>query len=83
MASNGVDYYLKAEIVTNIAFPEGKVKCQYCKYCRAESDLKRFWCRIEDRLIYNPFAEGLPEFCPANITGEIIGTIPTNKRKEK
>jgi len=71
---NGIDYYLVAEIKTNIYFPEGKVKCQYCPYCRAENELKRYWCRIKNTMIYEPFVEGLPDFCPANLTGEIIGT---------
>lgn len=70
---NGVEWFLKATIQTDIFFPEGKLKCQYCPFCRSESDLKRFWCRINNTMIYNPFAEGLPENCPANITGEIIG----------
>lgn len=74
--SDGVKWFLKATITTDVFFPEGKVKCQYCRFCRAEGDLKRFWCRINNEMIYNPFAEGLPESCPANITGEIIGDKP-------
>lgn len=74
-AKNGVDYYLVGTIETKVFFPEGKIKCQHCKYCRAEGDLKRFWCRIADRMIYNPFAEGLPEFCSVKITGEVTGKI--------
>lgn len=83
-AKNGVDYYLIGKIETEVYFPDGEQKCQYCKFCRAEGDLKRFWCRMTDKMIYNPFAVGLPEFCPAQITGEIRGQIvgDLNERKK-
>lgn len=68
-----VQWFVKAVIKQDVFFPEGKVKCQYCPFCRSESDLKRFWCRLNNQMIYNPFVEELPEECPLELTGEIIG----------
>ena len=70
----GVTFFAKGVLSVPVYFPEGKVKCCYCEYCRAEIDLNRFRCRISNDIIYNPFCEGLPEFCQINMTGEIIGT---------
>ena len=82
-AKSGVDYDLIGKIETKVFFPELKIKCQYCKFSRAEIDLKRFWCRIQDMMIYNPFAEGLPEFCPVEVTGEVTGKIIGEINNEK
>lgn len=70
---NGVKWFLKGVIHKEVFFPEGKIKCQYCPFCRSENDLKRFWCRINNQMIYDPFVNGLPEGCPIELTGEIIG----------
>lgn len=67
---NGVSYYTKGNVLLVINFPENKVKCQYCPFCRSENELKRFWCRLTNQMIYNPFYAELPEFCPCEITGE-------------
>lgn len=58
----GVMFYttLKAEISIN--FPEKDVACQWCPYCRAESDLGRFWCRLTNEMIYNPYI-GIGDNC--------------------
>lgn len=69
----GVSWFAIAKINQNVYFPEGKIKCQYCQFCRSEGDLKRFWCRLNNNMIYDPFIEGLPQGCPLEITGEIIG----------
>lgn len=59
----GVEFYttLKAEIF--IHFPEKDVTCQWCPYCRAERDLGRFWCRLTNEMIYNPYI-GIGDNCP-------------------
>lgn len=77
---NGVAYFTMAEIRLDLSFPEDKVKCHYCPFCRSEGDLNRFWCRLTNNMIYNPFAPALPEFCPAELTGEIRGTVPKYKK---
>jgi hypothetical protein len=71
---NGVQWFTKGIIEVAVYFPEGQIKCQNCRYCRAESDLKRFWCKLTEQMVYNPFCSELPENCPVKITGEIIGT---------
>lgn len=70
----GVTYFTKGILSIPVFFPEDKVKCCYCPFCRSEGDLKRFWCRAANEMIYNPFYAGLPEFCPIETTGEITGT---------
>lgn len=66
---NGVDYYTqgKAEIVVN--FPENQIVCRWCPFCRAESELSRFWCRLTNTMIYNP-GTGISGNCPLNFENE-------------
>ena len=77
---SGVPYFTMAEIRVEVAFPEDKVKCRYCPFCRSESDLGRFWCRIMNIMLYNPDYPELPEGCPPTLTGEIHGTAPKYKK---
>lgn len=73
----GVPYFTMGRIEVDVAFPKDIVSCQYCPFCRAESDMHRYWCRINNAMLYDPFVIGLPEGCPIEITGEIRG-----KKKE-
>jgi hypothetical protein len=57
-----------------VYFPENKIKCQHCIFCRADGNLSRFWCALNNTQIYNPFIDGLPDICPIKLTGEIVGT---------
>lgn len=75
----GVAYFTNATATLTVHFPEDKVNCHYCPFCRSEGDLKRFWCRLTSNMIYNPFFPGLPEGCPFELTGEITGTVPKKK----
>lgn len=70
---NGVQWFTKGVATIPVYFPEDKIKCQNCQFCRSESDLKRFWCRLTGQMIYNPFCAELPENCPIEFTGEIVG----------
>ena len=67
---NGISFYTHACANIVIHFPENKIKCQYCRFCRSENDLKRFWCRLTEKMIYDPFAPGLPDECPFEILEE-------------
>lgn len=78
---NGVTYFTRGVALIAVNFPEEEVKCQYCQFCRSESDLERFWCRLTNHMIFNPMAAGLPEWCPVELTGEVVG-IKRKKRKE-
>lgn len=61
---NGVLFYTTGSAVIKIAFPEDEVKCQWCPFCRSEGDLKRYWCRLTNNMLYYPYADGLPDTCP-------------------
>lgn len=74
----GIPYFTMGRAVIDIAFPKDIVSCQYCPFCRSESDLNRYWCRLTNTMIYEPSLRELPECCPIELTGEVRG-----KRKEK
>lgn len=80
---NGVSYFTEGMASVPVYFPEDRVCCRYCPFCRAESDLNRFWCRLTNDMIYNPFIPELPESCPLELTGEITGTKPKYKKGVK
>ncbi|MFR2018942.1 MAG: hypothetical protein ACLS27_10020 [Eubacterium sp.] len=65
---NRVSYFTDGEISLTVHFPEDKVKCHYCPFCRSESDLNRYWCRLTNKMIYNPYILGLPDSCPIEFT---------------
>lgn len=67
---NGVSFYTEAKAEISIFFPENDVRCCWCPKCRSEESLGRFWCRETNRMIYNPYFAGLPEFCPFTIIKE-------------
>lgn len=64
---NGVSYFTDGEISLTVHFPEDRVKCHYCPFCRSENDLNRYWCRLTNKMIYNPYILGLPDGCPIQI----------------
>lgn len=64
---NGVSYFTKGVAEITVNFPEDFVSCQFCPFCRGESDLKRYWCRLTNNMIYSPFGVGLPDGCPIEI----------------
>lgn len=66
----GVSYYTHGTATIDIYFPENDVRCVWCPFCRSESDLGRFWCRLVNRMVYNPNYAELPEFCPIKINKE-------------
>ena len=70
MFENGVKFYTTGQAVINVPFPENEIRCGYCAFCRPEADLKRFWCRLTNKMIYNPYAGFLPEWCPIKFEKE-------------
>lgn len=66
----GVDYYTHGTASVDIYFPEDDVRCVWCPFCRSEAELRRFWCRLVNRMVYNPNCAELPEFCPITINKE-------------
>lgn len=59
----GVSYYTFGTAHIKISFPETQICCRWCPFCRSEESLKRYWCRLTNEMLYNPYA-GLGEDCP-------------------
>lgn len=58
-----VDYYTRCSAVVTVHFPEDKVRCQWCPFCRNEDSLKRWKCLITGEYIVYPFS-GVGNQCP-------------------
>ena len=65
---NGVKYYTEGIASVTVHFPQDEVSCNWCPFCRAEGDLKRFWCRLTNTMIYNPYS-GIMDDCPIKFKG--------------
>lgn len=59
----GISYYTEGIAYIPVYFPEDKVKCQYCPFCRSEKELERWWCRLNNEMLYDPFS-GIGDKCP-------------------
>lgn len=66
---NGVKYYTPGIVKLKIHFPENEISCNWCPFCRAEDALKRYWCRLTNEMIYNPYS-GLADGCPIRFKEE-------------
>ena len=66
---SGVKWYTTGQAVVDIYFPEDDICCKWCPFCRSESDLGRFWCRLNNKMIYNPFT-GIGDNCPIDFESE-------------
>lgn len=66
---NGVKWYATGTAEINVHFPEGDICCKWCPFCRSESDLGRFWCRLTHNMIYNPYVD-ISENCPIKFESE-------------
>ncbi len=66
---NGVSWYTSGIAKVKINFPEDDICCKWCPFCRSENDLERFWCRLTNRMIYNPYI-GLSDDCPIEFESE-------------
>jgi hypothetical protein len=54
---DGVREYTDGVAAVPVHFPKNKETCQWCEYCYAEPELKRFKCRLTRELIEFPFTE--------------------------
>jgi hypothetical protein len=50
-----VDYYTHGTVTLDVSFPENRVVCQWCRFCRNEDSLKRWKCLLTDEYIVYPF----------------------------
>lgn len=55
-----------------IFFPNGKVCCTNCKHLYSDS-LNRTRCRVTGEIIFESDYPALPEICPFEPTGEVVG----------
>ena len=60
---SGVDFYTKGIAEVSVYFPEDKIACQWCPYCRNEDSLKRWKCLLTGEYIVYPFT-GIGNRCP-------------------
>ena len=71
----GVKYYTFGTAEFRVSFPEDRIVCNYCKFIRPRSDLKRYECQLTDEILLYPF-DRLGQNCPI-----IFGL--DNEREEK
>lgn len=69
---NGVRWYTRFTV--DVFFPENKVSCRNCIFLCNDYGLNRCRCRMTERIVYAPDYPELPDFCPLQTTGEIVGT---------
>lgn len=61
---NGITHFTKAQAIVDVCFPEDEVRCHWCPFCRSEENLERYWCRLTNEMIYNPFSLRRGDKCP-------------------
>lgn len=69
-----VSYYTKAKGTVEVNFPENRVVCQWCPYCRNEDSLKRWKCLLTGEYLVYPFIS-LGNECPLEVKEENDGNI--------
>lgn len=52
---HGVEFYTHGHATVPVHFPENRVVCQYCPYCRNEDSLKRWKCLLTGEYLLYPF----------------------------
>lgn len=52
--SRGVTYYTTGTLNMPVSFPEDKLVCQWCLFCRGEDSLKRCKCICTGELLPYP-----------------------------
>ena len=61
-------YYTTGVATVVVNFPEDRVVCQWCPYCRNEDSLKRWKCLLTDEYLVYPF-QGRGNECPVEFPG--------------
>lgn len=61
---NGITKFTTGIATIKVHFPKDDIKCQWCAFCRSESDLKRHWCRLTNEMLYNPYGIYRGQKCP-------------------
>lgn len=58
-----VSYYTTGTVIMPVSFPEDKVRCSLCFFCKHEEAFKRYSCRVTGELLMYPF-QGIGKNCP-------------------
>lgn len=67
MFEHGVSFYTKGKATVDVGFPEGVVRCRWCRFLKYDHGCDRHWCVLTGRMIYNANAAELPVECPIEI----------------
>lgn len=62
----GILYYTSGTAHIRVHFPEDRVCCRYCPYCRPEAEMNRYWCRLTNEMIYS-IDNGVGANCPIEL----------------
>lgn len=62
MFDEGVDFYEHRTATVEVAFPEGYIRCQWCKYLRSDKGNDRHYCVLTGDLLYS--IKCLGDRCP-------------------
>lgn len=52
---NQVLWYSKGHATVKVSFPEDKIVCQWCPFCRNEDSLRRWKCLLTGEYLVYPF----------------------------
>ena len=61
-------YYTTGVATVVVNFPEDRVVCQWCPYCRNEDSLRRWKCLLTGEYLVYPF-QGRGNECPVEFPG--------------
>ena len=68
---NGVSYYTTGTATIHVFFPEDQTVCRWCRFCRSDTPLNRYWCRLTGDMIYDPMT-GRGVNCPIVLEGNDV-----------
>lgn len=73
---SGVTHYETRYAIVPIHFPDGKIVCSGCRFCRSDEALRRFRCLLTDDILYRPVTE-TGERCPIRqeVDDEKVSTV--------
>ena len=51
MSDTGADFYAQGTAIFKVYFPEGKVDCRHCTFCRYSEPFNLYRCNLTDAFI--------------------------------
>ena len=61
---NGVDWYTKTTVCFTEYFPEGRVCCRCCRFCRLDKGFGTYACALTEEYLEKPDLDGRGRQCP-------------------